>query len=154
MRLLADCNSVDVDVDCTVDDIAAGPTLLLIGLRLLFFLRILERREVEFKVHWNRHESNLAVAAVAFFPPSPAWQRVQPEEVRLIFFSPSLSMILASGVLSLNSLRMFARGPEEEEEEEVASATHRSGFPPSSIMLTFCANQAASCSHAGREGQG
>ena len=61
MRLLADSDSddEDVDVDCKVDDIAAGPTLLLIGLRVLFFLRILER-EVEFKVHWNRHESNLA----------------------------------------------------------------------------------------------
>ena len=99
-------------------------------------------------------------------------QACLPEELggRLFFFSPSslFSMILASAVLSLNSLRMFARRPEEEEEEE-ASETHRSGFPLSSIILTCChwdegvgffegdqvfSSSQASCSRAGRGGQG
>ena len=90
----------------------------------------------------RRDESNLA-AAVAFSlltppPPASGWpeQRLHPElGVRLIF-SPSSSSSMASGTLSLNSLRMLASRPEEE--VVVASTAHRSGLAPNSIMLTCC----------------
>ena len=74
MPMLLD-DSDSANVDCELLDIA-GTLLMMVGLRFLFFLRILEKQR-EFKVHLASDESNLVV--VASFLCSCPEQSEQPE---------------------------------------------------------------------------